>query len=174
MVTIKSHYPYITDKEIFKPSHVILLIRKPMDAFIAEYYRAITGAHTGVVKLTNSSIDKKKWNTYVHTNLTGWHLLHKFWLGRRNLKFYILQYEKLRTNTRYELKKVLNFLQMKVSDSTMHCVLENAEGSFHRKTLQEHKSELLLGLLDDKTKNRIKLIYENILSIAHKKMTRSF
>ena len=174
VVTIKTHYPYITDKEIFKPSHVILLVRKPMDAFIAEYYRALTGIHTGVVELTNSSIDKIKWNTYVHTNLTGWHLLHKFWLGRRNLKFYIMQYEKLRRNVRSELKKVLSFLQVKLSDGTMRCVLKNAEGNFRRKTLQKHKRELLFGLLDDKTKNRVKLIYENILEIAQKKINRTF
>ena len=169
VLTIKTHYPYITDKEIFKPSHAILLIRKPIDAFIAEYYRALTGIHTGIVKLTNNIIDRKPWNTYVHTNLTGWFMLHKYWLGRGSMKFHILHYEELLNNLKYELKRVLEFLQIKVSDSAIKCVLQNADGIFHRKTLKRYNRQLLLELLDKTTKHRLQSIYENIVKIAHSK-----
>ena len=161
VLTIKSHYPYITDKEIFKPSHVILLIRNPINAFIAEYYRALTGIHTGVVELRENFTDGKTWNTYVHTNLTGWDMLHKYWLGRGNMKFHILHYENLLKNFKHELQKVVNFLHIKVPDSTMKCVLDNSEGNFHRKILKQHQREMLLELLDNTTKRRLQLVYEN-------------
>ncbi len=169
VLTIKSHFPYITDNQQFLPSKVILLVRKPIDAFIAEFYRALTENHTGVVELKPDMINRTTWNTYVHTNLTGWHILHKFWLGRQNVAFHFVHFENLKKDFANELKKVLAFLDFKPSMVNMKCVLKNKDGSFKRKTLDRHHRRMLLQLLDKKTKLRLAHVYSGIVGIINTK-----
>ena len=47
---------------------------------------------------------------------------------------HIIRYEKLKTNLREELQNIIKFLNITVNEKMLDCVVENSEGSFHRKS----------------------------------------
>ncbi len=172
VLTIKTHYPYLTQKQQFQASHVILLIRHPMGAFITEYERALAGEHLAVPPPDNINISSATWNTYVHTNLTGWDMMHRFWLGKRNVqRFHIVHYEDLKRNFTFELKKVLQFLKFDASRINMRCVLQNSEGKFHKPKVNRGNRQKLLDLLSPSTKRRLKHVYRGVLNLTDKHRT---
>jgi hypothetical protein len=59
------------------------------------------------------------------------YLLHT-WLSQNDTAVHVVQYEKLKSDTEAELKKVLAFLNIDVSDERMKCVLSNDQGMFKR------------------------------------------
>ncbi len=163
-LTIKTHYPYITDSLPLVPTHAILLIRKPLEAFKSEFHRAITRNHTGVVKFIETRIEKSKWNTYLHTNLTAWDMLYSYWLMKEGVKIHVIQYENLVRNMKGELKTVLQFLQISVSEKDMLCAMENSEGVFHRK--KSKQSDILETFVEETSRQRLLSIYIKVMNMA--------
>ncbi len=166
-LTIKTHYPYITDNLQFKPTHAIVLIRSPLDAFKSEFHRAITGTHTGVAKFNGTGIDESKWNTYIQTNLTGWDMLYSYWLRKEEVKIHVIQYEKLVKSINGELTNVLQFLQINVSEKDMECTVRNSEGVFHRKK-SGHK-DILDKLVGEMARKRLHRIYSKVMNMINQK-----
>ena len=65
----------------------------------------------------------------------------------------MIRYEKLKTNLRQELERMVQFLNVTVSGEVVDCVVENSEGSFHRKP-----SALPFDPYDDIDKETIDLL----------------
>lgn len=64
---------------------------------------------------------------------TSWSYLLHTWLAHSHLPIHVVQYERLVSNTREELIKVLEFLDSPADDVTMNCALDNSGSEFKRK-----------------------------------------
>ena len=53
----------------------------------------------------------------------------------------VVHYSQLRNNTEAEVKKVLEFLEISVTNSTMQCVMKHREGRYHRQKKQKQDLE---------------------------------
>ena len=58
-------------------------------------------------------------------------MLHT-WLKESRVPVHIVQYERLRVNLTQEVAKMLDFLDVPVSDEVIECVSKNGEGHFKR------------------------------------------
>lgn len=61
-----------------------------------------------------------------------WAFLLHTWLSQNDTPVHIVQYEKLKSDTEVELKKILAFLNINISDERMGCVMSNRQGMFKR------------------------------------------
>ena len=73
------------------------------------------------------------WSEFVTRNAWDWFYSTIRWLGFPG-PLYIIHYKNLKLNLRNEVHKILNFLNMTISDEELDCVVENSEGNYHRKS----------------------------------------
>lgn len=63
----------------------------------------------------------------------SWGFLLHTWLAHTHLPVHVVLYERLVSNTREELNKVLQFLDSPTDNVTMNCALDNSGREFKRK-----------------------------------------
>ena len=73
-----------------------------------------------------------KWDGLVDYKGVVWSFLLHTWLSQNETEVHVVQYEKLVSNTREELNKILAFVNVSISRERMDCVMENIRGSFRR------------------------------------------
>lgn len=61
-----------------------------------------------------------------------WAFLLHTWLSQEDTPVHVVQYEKLKSDTERELKRILAFLNISVTVERMECVMSNAQGMFKR------------------------------------------
>lgn len=64
----------------------------------------------------------------------AWAYLLHTWLSQTDTEIIVVQYERLVQNVHQELEKILNFLNVEVSDEDVSCAVENSRGVFKRGT----------------------------------------
>ncbi|XP_068166162.1 sialate:O-sulfotransferase 2-like [Antennarius striatus] len=106
----------------------ILLIRNPYKAIISEFNR-LHGGHTGFA----SKDDWKRtgWSAHLKNDAYLWHSHILNWLNyAKNIK--VIYYEDLQRNLLPQLRKIVQFLGLKVSEDRLLCVEGEKDGEFKR------------------------------------------
>ena len=62
----------------------------------------------------------------------SWGLMLHTWLNQNHFPVLVVQYETLVRDTRKQLERILQFLEIPVSNKTLQCTLENDTGKFKR------------------------------------------
>ncbi|XP_068166163.1 sialate:O-sulfotransferase 2-like [Antennarius striatus] len=125
-ICVKTHEK--TKESIDEFDSSILLIRNPYKAIILEFNRQ-HGGHTGFA----SEIDWKGtgWSVYVKNGAHSWHSHILNWLSYgKNIK--VIYYEDLQRNLLPQLRKIVQFLGLKVSEDRLLCVEGEIDEEFKR------------------------------------------
>ena len=89
-----------------------------------------------LISLSLSISGNPKWDWFVEYKGMGWVVLLHTWLSKAsNIETLVVQYERIQTNFTHELKRMLEFLDMPVSEERLKCV-EAEQG----RTIQEKSS----------------------------------
>jgi len=136
VVVVKTHE---TQRGNF--DRAILLVRDPYKAILAEFNRQ-SGGHVGHAR--PKAFKSKGWPTMVQNGALSWERFNTNWAkyfesDPENLL--VVHYSQLRNNTEAEVKKVLEFLEISVTNSTMQCVMKHREGRYHRQKKQKQDLE---------------------------------
>lgn len=119
-----------------KYNKAILLVRNPFDALVSEANRRWsekqhTEKHLGVAK-ESAFIGNSKWDWFVEYKVVSWLVMLNTWLKESHIPIHVVQYENLKTNLTLEVQKMVQFLDIPVSNETLQCVAKNSEGLFKR------------------------------------------
>ncbi|XP_076336830.1 WSCD family member GA21586-like [Tachypleus tridentatus] len=130
VILVKTHEWGETGRRKFHKA--ILLVREPSRALLAEFNRRF-GGHLGYApQRMFFKSQKKEWQTFLEKQIKVWKELTLDWL-KFNGPLHIVRYEELVEHVKDNLLKLIEFLNVTVSNATLSCVLENKEGFFKRK-----------------------------------------
>ena len=149
VIAIKTHESYGTINKYFTKSvdytKCILVLRDPKLTLVAEINRFFTNDHT-------KSLKPLKWKSerVQHKMLElvySWKSFLLSWL-QFNRPLLVVEFEKLVTNYRTELERILNFLELDFNPEGMKCLEHGRSGYFQRfnKTEPYFSPEVLLLL----------------------------
>lgn len=113
--------------ETQKYQRAILILRNPKDALLAEFNR-LRGGHIGFARKEDFT---KKWKGFVTIKAKSWFELNKSWLDFPG-DLHIVRYEDLKSDPINEIKSLLKFLRINISQKELSCVIENLTGRFKR------------------------------------------
>lgn len=102
----------------FEFDKVILLIRDPFEALQSEFNRRNSGNdHTGFAQ---AEAYRKGWKMFVKIWSAKWFYFHTYWYKKvvKTQNIHVIIYESLVQDTRNELRKVLEFLDIYI---TIYC-----------------------------------------------------
>ncbi|CAH1797677.1 unnamed protein product [Owenia fusiformis] len=109
----------------------ILLVRTPFDAIVAAFNRIDTKNKTETAP--KKRFLSKDWERFVSLRSSYWLYHGVTWLAFPFGPIHIVRYEELKVNLKDELRKICIFLGHPVSEKTLDCVVQNAEGAYKRK-----------------------------------------
>ncbi len=113
-----------------KYDRVVVLVRDPFDALLAEFNRQHSQNQTG---FASDEKFEQHWNTYLAKTIEFWKGFHTFFKAEyKSHQVMFVSYEKLTKNLIEELKNVLAFLGYSLPKNVADCVKVNREGLFHR------------------------------------------
>ena len=111
----------------------VVLVRDPFSSLLAEFNRR-SGGHIGY-----ASADKyrrnggRHWRNFVYNMANDWERMNLDWfygfLPKRRL---VVFYDQLKDHPERELRRLLDFLRVSVSNSTLQCVMDKKEGIYKR------------------------------------------
>ncbi len=108
----------------------VILVRDPFSSMLAEFNR-LSGGHTGY-----ASTDKyvgREWKNFVYSKAIYWEQFNLDWYNGFSPKDrLVVFYDHLKKHPERELRRLLDFLAVHVSNSTLRCVLARDEGMFKR------------------------------------------
>ncbi|XP_005987555.1 sialate:O-sulfotransferase 1 [Latimeria chalumnae] len=130
-VCVKTHESGKREIEMFDSA--ILLIRNPYNALMAEFNRKCAG-HLG--HATEMNWRSKDWPDFVNSYASWWgsHVLDWLKYGKNLL---IIHYEDLKRNLFQQLKLMMEFLNVTVSEDRLLCVESNKDGNFKRSVVKQ-------------------------------------
>ncbi|CAH1230722.1 WSCD2 [Branchiostoma lanceolatum] len=125
-VAVKSHR--FDRAHIEKFDSAILIIRNPYNAIVSEHNRK-HGGHTGLARQTK--YHSQEWVDFVTGKSQTWTNTAMNWIRYcRNLL--IVYYEDLQRDVVGQIRRVLKFLDLPVSEERMFCLEANKDGKFKR------------------------------------------
>ena len=138
----------------------ILIIRDPYEAILAEFNRQ-NGGHIGHAR--PKAFMAQNWHRLKSTGAGIWEKTAKFWHNQflnnpQNLL--VVHYALLKNDTEHQLRRILDFLNVEVTDKTMQCVMSRKEGNYHRK-----KKKIQGQIFDAQTKKLIDASKEAVYEI---------
>ncbi|CAH1230719.1 WSCD2 [Branchiostoma lanceolatum] len=107
----------------------ILLIRNPYRAIQAEHNRRLAG-HTGLAGA--KSYWTQEWVGYVKGGSQTWANTALEWI-KHCKKLFVIHYEDLRKDLIGQIKRILTFLEVPVSEERLLCVETDKDGKFKRR-----------------------------------------
>ena len=109
-----------------------MLIRDPFDGLVSEWNRKNSASHTGYANLSTFT-DNNKWDYFVRSGPKHWWHFYTFYHNNyRSDQLHIVRYEKLKENLGLEMKKVMDFLNLKIENDVESCAIQKQTGSFKR------------------------------------------
>nr|XP_034996042.1 WSC domain-containing protein 1 [Zootoca vivipara] len=125
-ICVKTHESGQKEIEMFDSA--ILLIRNPYKSLVAEFNRKCAG-HLGYA--TDRNWKSKEWPDFVNSYASWWasHVLDWLKYGKRLL---VIHYEDLKQALLPNLKEMVRFLNITVTEDRLLCVENNRDGNFKR------------------------------------------
>ncbi|GCC23651.1 hypothetical protein chiPu_0002049 [Chiloscyllium punctatum] len=130
-ICIKTHESGKREIETFDAA--ILLIRNPYKALMAEFNRKRAG-HLGYA--SERHWKSKEWPEFVNTYAPWWASHTLDWLKYCS-RVLVVHYEDLKKNLLPQLKRMVEFLNISVSDDRLLCVETQKDGNFKRSGLRQ-------------------------------------
>ncbi|XP_044763477.1 WSCD family member AAEL009094 [Coccinella septempunctata] len=163
VLLVKTHEFGPNAKKIY--SKAILLVRSPTSAIQAEFNRQ-SGGHVGFASPIRYKRNRGKyWEQFVYDKLQMWKLTNLDWLYNFTGPTHVIFYEQLVDNLENNLRSMLNFLEVPISEELFKCALERREGIYRRK-----KRAIVFDPYSSKMKEKIKeeqqKVYEAIYNFA--------
>ena len=93
------------------------------------------GGHLGYA--ANQSFYGANWDKYVTNQVETWRSLLLSWLRAKGSSVMVVHYEDLKTDMGANLERIVKFLNLDLDPARVKCVVEESEGSFHRKPKQQ-------------------------------------
>ena len=159
----------------------ILLIRNPLDAFIAEFNRDFTRSNTAIVPI-EKWLELDVYDIYENQLLRYWKKFHQQILDEYKNELILVEYEALKSNVIGELTKVMKFLGLPMTDAIKECIRNNPDGLYKRPKPKETLKEMLvrngklqnghIKLSNHAYQEMVKLIKTKIRSINSKLKTK--
>lgn len=91
------------------------------------------------------------WREFVYAHSRDWQKMNFDWLHFDG-PLHVIRYENLITDLSAEMRKLLTFLGMRVSDKDFSCMMKNSEGLFHRTdsggSPKDHYDNKMVHLID--------------------------
>lgn len=133
VIAIKTHCHRLDPPHTEWPSkfdQVLLLIRDPFDALIAEFNRRQSESHVGHASL--EAFTSKNWFHYVENSSKEWFQFYKFYIETYEpSQIHVIKFENLKSNLVQEMKKLVAFLKLPWSIQDQ-CLLNKQQGSNQR------------------------------------------
>ncbi|CAH1780844.1 unnamed protein product [Owenia fusiformis] len=140
VVVVKTHRVNKLDKGKYK--RVIILLRNPFEAYLAELKRHF-GGHTSEITGINQKHMQFAFGQFMRTQskhgvtrLESWFnaTLSALKIVGSDKPTLIVHYENLQTNLKRELIRICSFLGFKIWVDVLRCTICNAEGNHHRRS----------------------------------------
>ena len=109
-------------------------MRDPFQALEAEFNRQ-AGGHIGhATSMSYEGESGKRWKSFVYNGIINWTNTNIYWIDNfpNPTTKHVIFYENLVNDTEHELKKILRFLDVDVTESQMNCTMLHKEGLYHR------------------------------------------
>ena len=132
VLAVKTHEHNINSK--FKFTKVILVVRDPYEALQSEFNRQ-SGGHIGHASLNSFKRQGgKHWKSFVYNSISKWANTNTYWFNSfpDPSTRHVIFYDELVGDSQNVLKKVLEFLNIDMSEKSMKCVMDHKEGLYHR------------------------------------------
>nr|XP_026696645.1 WSC domain-containing protein 2-like [Ciona intestinalis] len=110
---------------------IVLLIRNPYEAFVAEFNRKMTKDHTGFAQVDD--FNGEVWLEYIRIATRDW-AMHQLHLIQSKKPLLLVTFDELRANMSRELRRILYFIGYKPPDMErrLECLGRNPVGDFKR------------------------------------------
>ena len=158
VIAIKTHQTYTKKQNPYKFKRAILIVRDPVQALQAEFNRQANNNQTGYAP--DKDFNSTRWKTFVKQGIIRWETFytnwHKHFPDPSNK--HVVFYDDLIADTRKELQRLLKFLNLKINESQMNCVIKNKEGFYHRQKKKVDSKKIF----DKKMLNNIKVIKKRV------------
>lgn len=100
------------------------------DIFLTGKKIVIPRVHYVIVLLPTT--DLTSWDWFVQVKSGAWLAMLRTWLEQDHVPVMIIEYEKLMTDLRSEVLRMLKFLGREVPNESLDCAIDNANGSLKR------------------------------------------
>ena len=137
----------------------ITLFRDPFDSVLAEFNRR-SGGHIG-----HASLEKfrknggKVWQEFAVNKGKEWERMNMDWVQNFQGPLLVILYNDLVEDTEKELRRMVEFLEISVTQENMDCVMKHKEGIYRRKkkngNLKKHVYNSFLTSVINKRKSRV-------------------
>ncbi|XP_052069051.1 WSCD family member CG9164-like [Mytilus californianus] len=162
VIVIKSH----EGNNRVKFEKAIVLIRSPYRSIISFFNYRYSRGHNQTGFASKDDFERL-FEGFAITNIQQWRGNNLGWLQFKGPKCVVF-YEELLQNTVSELKKMNNFLNVTVADTTYSCLLKNIEGDYHRsyKSLTFNPMQYYTRKLNVTIENAIKQVEEKVAYVT--------
>ena len=142
----------------------IIVIRNPLQSFIAETNRILTGGSP----IRHASIAQWKNITYVDNFtekfLPFWKKIHHRILDNKFQKpIHLVQFEDMKTNLIGELTKILEFLKMEMNSEIEECILQDPNGIYKRPQRSKEELDIILSKFTESHLKQASEAYEYMI-----------
>ena len=137
----------------------ITLFRDPFDSVLAEFNRR-SGGHIG-----HASLEKfrknggKVWQEFAVNKGKEWERMNMDWVQNFQGPLLVILYNDLVEDTEKELRRMVEFLEISVTQENMDCVMKHKEGIYRRKkkngNLKKYVYNSFLTSVINKRKSRV-------------------
>lgn len=150
-------------------SKAVLLIRAPGPAIQAEFNRQ-SGGHIGFASPDRYRRNKGKyWQQFVSDKLSAWKQSNLDWLHNFTGPMHVMFYDQMLEDVDTQLRALLKFLKLNVSEEDIACALERREGIYRRKR-RVINFDPFTGVMKQTMRKEQDVVYEAIVS-SHKAHT---
>lgn len=139
-------------------------MRHPLHAYLAESNRVLSGdnqtGHGSYETFKNSSFASQ-----APRFLDYWLAMHEDLHDFFEKPMHILLYENLKKSTVQEVKNCMQFLGLEMSPAIEHCIANDKEAKFKRKSMGKEETDRIYGLLPTDLIQKFDRTYQLVLNL---------
>ena len=104
------------------------------------------------------------WDRFVSIKIKSWELFYTDWLTTPGVTTNVVHFENLKDALRWNLLKVLDFLNLQPDSQRLQCLFRHEEGFFHRKnnTKVASKSSMMKDPYTNEQKRKIRAAIKKV------------
>ena len=171
---LKSHFLFIFFRENLNEAYDrgIVIIRNPLDAFIAEMSRVISGSNVEQGTYDDWAAADIE-DLYGNLLLPYWTKFHQKIIDKFKHELYVVEYKALKSNPIEEISKLVDFLGLPMSEKIKKCLSEDSNGTYKRsKKVDMKKWAIENGLLNPEHETQSKPLYKKMVKKLKKRVQK--
>ena len=171
---LKSHFLFIFFRENLNEAYDrgIVIIRNPLDAFIAEMSRVISGSNVEQGTYDDWAAADIE-DLYGNLLLPYWTKFHQKIIDKFKHELHVVEYKALKSNPIAEISKLVDFLGLPMSEKIKKCLSEDINGTYKRsKKVDMKKWAIENGLLNPEHEKQSKPLYKKMVKKLKKRVQK--